>query len=179
MALTDLGRQWLNLTVEHNCRTQLCHSTNSWRPNQRGFKTMQRILDSVGLPLADILGLLNDVRWPAESGELRRGPHSPQEAVDFRDPKKTPKQACRRVCKQENTQRKAPGSSARSLQGPRDTLRLRVVLPILTHSVSLFSDVLRACHWLYPSSCQLVYSKYLKLVSLFAQWNFLYENYGI
>lgn len=126
------------------CRTQHCDSTNSWRPNQRDYKTMQRILASVGLPLADILGLLNDVRWPEESGELRRGPRSPQEAVDFRDPKKTPKQACRPVCKQENTQRKAPGSSARCLQGPRDTLRLCVSLPILTHSVSLFSDVLCA-----------------------------------
>lgn len=30
---------------------------------------MHRILDSIGLPLADILGLLNDVRWPEWAGD--------------------------------------------------------------------------------------------------------------
>lgn len=34
---------------------------------------MQHILGSVGLPSADILGLINDVRWPEDSGDLRRG----------------------------------------------------------------------------------------------------------
>lgn len=53
----------------------------------------------------------NDVRWPEESHEVRQELHSPQEGIDLGDQKKTPKQAGRRVSKQENTQRKAPGSS--------------------------------------------------------------------
>ena len=66
---------------------------------------------------ADILGLFNDVRWPEKSGEVRQEPHGPQEGFDLRDQRKTPKQESRRVSKQENKQRKAPGSSARCLQG--------------------------------------------------------------
>lgn len=55
----------------------------------------------------------NDVRWPEKSGEVRGKLRGPQEDIDFREQKKTPKQAGGRVGKQENTQRKAPGSSAR------------------------------------------------------------------
>lgn len=81
-------------------------------------KTMHRTLDSIRLPLADILSLFNDVRWREKRNEVRSQKlHSPQEGIDLRDWKKTPKQASRRVSKQENTQRKAPGSSARCLQG--------------------------------------------------------------
>ena len=78
---------------------------------------MQRTLDSIRLPLADILSPFNDVRWPEKSSEVRRELHSPQEGIDLRDQKKTPKQAGRRLSKQENTQRKAPGSSPQCLQG--------------------------------------------------------------
>lgn len=70
---------------------------------------MHRTLDSIRLPLADILSLFNDIRWPEKSGDVRQELHGPQEGIDLRDQKKTPKQAGRRVSKQENTQRKAPG----------------------------------------------------------------------
>ncbi len=58
-----------------------------------GFKTMHRTLDSIRLPLADILSLFNDIRRPEKSSEVRQEQHSPQEGVDLRDQKKTPKQA--------------------------------------------------------------------------------------
>lgn len=80
---------------------------------------MHRTLLSLRLPLADILSIFNDVRPPERSDEVRRELYGPQEDIDMRDQKKTPKQASRRVSKQENTQRKAPGSSARCLQGRR------------------------------------------------------------
>lgn len=154
MALTDLDRQWLHLTFA----SKWCAGRSSVTPQIAGGQT------SAASKQCSAYWTLSDFPCPIfraslmTSGGQRRagpqtGPHSPQEAVDFWDPKKTPKQACRRVCQQENTQRKAPGSSARCLQGPRDTLRLCVLLPILTHCVSLLSDVLCACHWLYPSSC--------------------------
>lgn len=177
MAWTDLDRQWLHLTVEHDW----CAGRRSVTPQIAGGQTSAASKQcSAYWTLSDFPWLIFWASLMTSGGQQRaessdRGPHSPQEAVDFRDPRKTPKQACRRVCKQENTQRKAPGSSARCLQGPRDTLRLRVLLPILTHNVSLFSDVLCACHWLYPSLCEFVYSKYLKLGSLFVGWNFLDE----
>lgn len=64
-------------------------------------KTMHHILDSLGLPLADILSLFNDVRWPEKSSEVRQELHCPQEGTDLREQKKTPKQTSRRVGKQE------------------------------------------------------------------------------
>lgn len=94
---------------------------------------MQRTVDAASLPLADILSRVNDVRWPETSDEVRPEPHGPQEAVDLRDQKKTHKQVGRRVSKQENTQRKAPGWSARCLQGHGDTLRLPLCCFLLTH----------------------------------------------
>lgn len=105
--------RWIQLM----CRRQFCSSRNSKSLNQHGFKTMHRTLDSIRLPLADILSFLmtsGGQKRAVKSGKR----YSPQEEIDLRDQKKTPKQAGKWVSKQENTQRKAPGSSARCLQGP-------------------------------------------------------------
>lgn len=154
------------------CRTRLCDSTNSWRPNQRSFKTMQRILDSVGLPLADIPGLLNDVRWSEESGDLRRGHTVHRKLLTSGTQRKHPNKHAG-----ESVNRKI--HKGRHLVKVHDAFRDRG-----THSGSV-------CCFLYwhtgfpyfRMSCvratdcihhrvALVYSKYLKLVSLFVWWNY-------
>lgn len=79
---------------------------------------MHRTLDSIGLPFADILSLLNDFRGLGKSNEVRWELHCLQEDIDLRDQKKIPKQEGRQFSKQENAQRKAPGPRAQCLQGP-------------------------------------------------------------
>lgn len=65
------------------------------------------------------------------SGAVKSGWNepTPQESVDLGDQKKTPKQTGGRCNKQENTQRKAPGSSALHLKTHSDSA---VLLPIDT-----------------------------------------------
>lgn len=105
---------------------------------------MHRTLDPIRLPFTDICSIFNDVRWPEKCGEVRRELHSPQEDIDFRGQKKTPKQAGRRVSKQENTWRKAPGPSARWLQG-HGTHSGSCCVVSYWHTVSLLSDIPCVC----------------------------------